>query len=169
MTVFFFFLFVDDCEIIKAFLKTFLILSQYESISTLSIFARRCRRKFQVINTKFWEGLCPSPIWHKISNAQVVRYLKLVIVRKLSLDEHCLRVVNELSRPIDFIFKNFKTHNVEFLWRLHFICCKLKLIASTQAQFTRRLCATRSSYTSYVDRLEQSKLDTLENEDLQVL
>ena len=56
---------------------------------------------------------------NEIPNARVVRDLGLVIGSKFSFDEHCLRVVKKLSRLINFIFRNFKTRNVEFLLRLY--------------------------------------------------
>lgn len=97
----------------------------------------------------------------------------LLIDRKFSHDEHCLRVVKRFSRFINFIFRNFKTRNVKLPLRFYkcyaqlLLDCQLcfstalkniKRIQSIQVHFTRRLCDARPSYLSCVDRL---KLDTL--------
>lgn len=112
----------------------------------------------------------------KISNAQAVRNLWLISDSKLSLDEHCLKIVIKLCRLTNLTFQKFQDAkcrvSVEALSSL-FLVTVTKCISllcwkpSSSLKVFKKLLLSlyvvqdHLIILSYVDRLEQLNLVTL--------
>lgn len=77
-------------------------------------------RKY-LVQVDVFDQSCVNPMNKDYPTFHQETTLKLgfIVDSNLFLDRHCLNIVKKLSRMVNFIFTNFKTRNVEFLFELY--------------------------------------------------